>query len=88
MTVGTVITEESGEPSRATSVHRRVYDAKGKLLHDDVWYSAYRAEPRVVRVGAKPVPKPEPEPKKQEPKKKPKPPAVPPPPDPLTPPLP
>ncbi len=83
LTVGTVIVEESGEPSRATSVHRRVYGASGKLLHDDVWYSSYRAEPRVVRVGAKPKPKPEPE--KTAPKKKPKQPA-PPPPDEVTPP--
>ena len=86
LTVGSYITEESGQPSRATSVHRRVYDANGKLLHDDVWYSSYRAEPRVVRVGAKPQPKPEPEPEKA-PKKKPKEPA-PPPPDGPTPPLP
>jgi vancomycin resistance protein YoaR len=55
---GEQVVEESGEPSRATSVNRRVFDADGKLLYDDVWYSSYRGEKRVVRVGTK---KPEPE---------------------------
>jgi vancomycin resistance protein YoaR len=50
---GEQVVEESGEPSRATSVHRRVYAADGKLLYDDVWYSSYRGEKRVVRVGTK-----------------------------------
>jgi vancomycin resistance protein YoaR len=63
---------EYGEPARATSVSRKVYAANGKLLHDDTWYSQYRSEPKVVRVGTKPKPKP---------KKKPKPPKV----DPLVP---
>ena len=62
---------ESGEPARATSVSRKVYAANGKLLHEDTWYSQYRSEPKVVRVGTKPKPKP----------KKPKPPKV----DPLVP---
>jgi vancomycin resistance protein YoaR len=48
--------EDSGEPARSTSVHRRVYDANGKLIHDNVWYSSYRAEPRIVHVGTKPKP--------------------------------
>jgi vancomycin resistance protein YoaR len=51
---GVTIVEESGEPSRSTSVRRRVYSAGGGLLHDDTWYSSYRGEPRVVRVGTKP----------------------------------
>jgi vancomycin resistance protein YoaR len=55
---GQQVVEEYGEPSRATSVHRRVYAADGKLLYDDVWYSSYRGEKRIVRVGTK---KPEPE---------------------------
>jgi len=63
---------EYGEPARATSVSRKVYAANGKLLHEDTWYSQYRSEPKVVRVGTKPKPKP---------KKKPKPPKV----DPLVP---
>jgi uncharacterized protein YabE (DUF348 family) len=63
---GEQVVEEYGEPSRATSVHRRVYAADGKLLYDDVWYSSYRGEKRIVRIGTK----------KEEPEKpaKPKPP--------------
>jgi vancomycin resistance protein YoaR len=49
---------EYGEPARATSVSRTVFDANGKVLHEDTWSSTYRSEPRVVRVGAKKPPKP------------------------------
>jgi vancomycin resistance protein YoaR len=77
--VGETVLEESGQPSRATSVRRRVFSAEGKLLHDHTWYSSYRAEPRVIRVGTKPRPA---EPKKK--KKK----APPPPPPPVSPPAP
>ncbi len=48
--------ESSGEPARTTSVRRRVFDAKGKVIHDTVWYSSYRAEPRIVHFGTKPKP--------------------------------
>ena len=58
---------EYGQPARATSVTRTVYDANDTVLHEDTWYSSYRSEPKVVRVGTKPKPKP---------KTKPKPPAV------------
>jgi vancomycin resistance protein YoaR len=51
--------EESGSPSRSTSVERKVYDAKGKLLSDARFYSSYRGEVRVIRVGTKPKPKDE-----------------------------
>jgi vancomycin resistance protein YoaR len=51
--------EETGEPSRKTSVRRRVYDASGKLLHDAVFYSSYRGEKTVIRVGTKRRPKDE-----------------------------
>ena len=51
---------EYGEPARATSVSRKVYSASGTLLHEDTWYSQYRSEPRVIRVGTKPKPKPKP----------------------------
>jgi vancomycin resistance protein YoaR len=56
--VGSTVVEESGEPSRSTSVVRKVYTASGKLLYDNTWYSSYRGEPRVIDVGtkAKPVP--------------------------------
>jgi hypothetical protein len=47
-------------PARATSVSRKVYAANGKLLHEDTWYSQYRSEPKVLRVGTKPKPKPKP----------------------------
>jgi vancomycin resistance protein YoaR len=54
--VGQQELEESGSPPRKTSVHRLVYSASGKLLHDTVFYSSYVAEPRVIRVGTKPRP--------------------------------
>jgi vancomycin resistance protein YoaR len=63
--VGERVTVDSGEPSRKTSVERRVFNANGKLLYDDTWGSYYRSEPRIVRVGTKPKP--------VEKKKKPKP---------------
>jgi vancomycin resistance protein YoaR len=53
------VVEETGEPARATSVRRRVYDENGKLLHDAVFYSSYRGEHTVIRVGTKPRPKDE-----------------------------
>jgi vancomycin resistance protein YoaR len=62
MFAGSTVVEESGEPSRSTSVRRRVYTANGKLLYDNTWYSSYRGEPRVVHVGTKPRPKPKPPP--------------------------
>jgi vancomycin resistance protein YoaR len=57
---GERIVEEYGEPARTTSVRRRVYSSGGKLLHDSTFYSSYRAEPTVVRIGTHPQPKPEP----------------------------
>jgi vancomycin resistance protein YoaR len=62
MFVGSTAVEESGEPSRSTSVRRRVYTANGQVLYDNTWYSSYRGEPRVVRVGTKAKPKPKPPP--------------------------
>ncbi|HYX76133.1 MAG TPA: VanW family protein [Gaiellaceae bacterium] len=70
LTQGRTVVVDGGEPSRSTSVRRRVY-MHGKLLYDDTWYSSYRAEPKVVEVGTKPKPLPEPKKKK---KKKPPPP--------------
>ena len=55
---GSTMVEESGEPSRATSVERKVYTGSGALLYDNTWYSSYRGEPRVVHVGTKPRPAP------------------------------
>jgi vancomycin resistance protein YoaR len=63
LAAGEKVVEDSGEPSRSTSVRRRVYTADGKLLYDTVFYSSYRAEPATVRVGEKPKTK-----KKKQPK--------------------
>src|SRR6266508_1056645 len=51
--VGERVVEETGEPSRTTSVRRKVYDSRGKLLYDALFYSSYRGEPTIVRVGTK-----------------------------------
>ena len=58
MQIGTSAVDEYGQPARATSVSRTVYAADGTVLHEDTWYSSYRSEPKVVRVGTKPKPKP------------------------------
>ena len=60
--LGEEVTVKAGAPARSTSVHRRVYSRSGKLLHDDLWMSYYRAEPTVVRVGTKPRPESKPAP--------------------------
>jgi vancomycin resistance protein YoaR len=57
---GQLVVDEYGQPARATSVSRKVYSADGAVLHEDTWYSSYRSEPKVVRVGTKPKPQPEP----------------------------
>ena len=62
LTVGQQVVDESGSPSRSTSVRRRVFSAGGKLLYDHTWYSTYRAEPEVIRYGTKPKPKAPPPP--------------------------
>ena len=56
MSVGEQLVVENGQPSRAVSVRRVVYDKDGDLLYDTTWYSSYLAEPKVVRVGTKPKP--------------------------------
>jgi vancomycin resistance protein YoaR len=58
--IGRQVIDDPGSPSLATSVHRRVYTKNGKLLYDNTWYSSYRGETRVVRIGTKPKPKPKP----------------------------
>jgi hypothetical protein len=50
---GATVVQESGEPSRSTSVRRLVYLPSGKLLYDNTWYSSYRGEDRVVLYGTK-----------------------------------
>jgi vancomycin resistance protein YoaR len=54
--VGQSVLVDDGEPSRSTHVRRLVYTAKGKLLYDNTWWSSYRGEYRVIRVGTKPIP--------------------------------
>jgi vancomycin resistance protein YoaR len=61
---GEKVVDDPGEPSMSTSVRRLVYDADGKLLHDDTFFSRYVSSPELVRVGPK------------KPKHKPKPPAA------------
>lgn len=51
---GEKVVDGEGQPARSTSVERKVYAEDGKLLYDDVWYSSYRAEPKLVRIGPKP----------------------------------
>ena len=50
---GQVVVDDSGVPAQSTSVERKVYAADGKLLSDATWYSSYRSEPKIVRVGPK-----------------------------------
>ena len=57
--------ENSGEPSRSTSVRRLVYTASGKLLYDNTWYSSYRGEAKIVHYGTKTRPAPPPQKKKK-----------------------
>jgi len=83
LVVGQEVLDEYGSPSRSTSVRRRVYTPDGKLLYDHTWYSAYSAEPRVVRYGTKAAPPPPPPPPEPEPPVKKK---APPPPPPVEPP--
>jgi vancomycin resistance protein YoaR len=58
LAAGETVVEESGSPSRKTSVERKVYDTAGKLLYDTTFYSSYRGEARVIRVGTKKKAKP------------------------------
>ncbi len=59
---GTRVVEENGSPPLSTSVTRRVFDPKGKLLYENTWYSSYQGEKEIVHVGTKPKPKPKPKP--------------------------
>jgi vancomycin resistance protein YoaR len=54
---GQVEVDDPGVPAQTTSVERKVYAADGKLLSDQTFYSSYRAEPKIVRVGPKAKPK-------------------------------
>jgi vancomycin resistance protein YoaR len=56
---GETVVDDAGSPALTTSVTRDVFTRRGRLLHHDVWYSSYRAEPELIRTGP-PKPKPEP----------------------------
>jgi vancomycin resistance protein YoaR len=48
---GETVVDDAGVPAMSTSVTRDVYAPGGKLLYHNTWYSSYRAEPKLVRVG-------------------------------------
>jgi vancomycin resistance protein YoaR len=48
---GKKVVDDPGAPALSTSVTRDVYAEDGKLLYHDTWYSSYRAEPKLVRLG-------------------------------------
>jgi vancomycin resistance protein YoaR len=61
---GDVVVDDPGMPAQSTSVERKVYAADGSLLSDETWYSSYRAQPKIIRVGPKaPPPKPKAKPR-------------------------
>ena len=64
--VGERVVDEQGSPPLSTSVNRKVYDQKGKLLYNNTWYSSYVGEKSMIRVGTKPKPKAKPKPKVDE----------------------
>jgi vancomycin resistance protein YoaR len=64
---GKTVVDQAGSPSRSTSVRRKVFSPSGKLLYDATWYSSYRGDYQVVRVGTK---EPEPKPKDEAKRKK------------------
>jgi vancomycin resistance protein YoaR len=55
---GERIVEDFGAPARAVQVARVVYEG-GELLYSETWQTTYLSEPKLVRVGTKPVPEPE-----------------------------
>jgi vancomycin resistance protein YoaR len=67
LTPGETVVDDSGMPAQSTSVERKVYSADGSLLSDQTFYSSYRSEPRIVRVGPKAPPKPKTKPKTKPP---------------------
>ncbi len=65
---GDRVVEFSGEPSREIRVERVVYRG-GEVLYKESWYTHYRSEARIVRVGTKPRPEPAPSEEEEKPKK-------------------
>ncbi|MCW2975884.1 MAG: hypothetical protein JWM06_1165 [Actinomycetia bacterium] len=54
---GEKVVDYTGVPAMSTSVTRDVYAKDGKVLYHDTWYSSYRADPELDRVGPKPAKK-------------------------------
>jgi vancomycin resistance protein YoaR len=57
--VGERVIEDYGVPPQAITVRRIVYQ-NGEVLYDENWYTYYRSQPRIVRVGTIPLPEAEP----------------------------
>jgi vancomycin resistance protein YoaR len=55
--VGDRVVEFAGQPSREIRVERIVYQG-GDVLYHETWYTHYRDEAKIVRVGTKPRPEP------------------------------
>ncbi len=55
--VGDKVVEFAGQPSREIRVERIIYQ-EGEVLHRESWYTHYRYEAKIVRVGTKPRPEP------------------------------
>jgi vancomycin resistance protein YoaR len=52
--VGEEVVEEEGTPAQSVKVQRIVYEGD-KVLYDEVWYTSWLDEPKVIRVGTIPV---------------------------------
>jgi vancomycin resistance protein YoaR len=50
---GKRVVDSAGSPPLATSVHRVVYGANGKVMYDSTWSSHYDGEASIVRLGTK-----------------------------------
>ena len=48
---GRRVVESEGQPARAVTVKRTVYDRDGNVLRSESWHTAYRGEHQIVRVG-------------------------------------
>jgi vancomycin resistance protein YoaR len=63
--VGERMVVENGEPSRSVRVERVVYQGN-EVLYRESWYTGYRSEKKIVRVGTKPRPVTPPTPPEEE----------------------
>ncbi len=62
---GDRVVEFGGEPSREIRVERVIHQG-GEVLARESWYTHYRYEARIVRVGTKPRPEPPPQEREEE----------------------